>query len=49
VLDPRDMRFVPVRAACSEMTREDESAVGGFGAKGIVEARFEEDMAAVDS
>lgn len=35
VFDPRVMSLVPVKEACSAMTREDEREVGGFGAGGI--------------
>ena len=44
VFDPRVMRCVPVNEACSAMTREDERDVGGLGAGGIVDCRFEEDI-----
>jgi len=47
VFDPRVMRCVPVKEACSAMTREDERDVGGLGAGGMVDCRFEEDILVV--
>lgn len=45
MFSPIDMRFVPVRAAFSAMTRAGARRTGGFGAGGAVEARLEEDIA----
>lgn len=44
VLLPSVMRCVPVREALSAITRVDAREVGGFGAAGIVEALFEDDI-----
>lgn len=46
VFAPRFMRQVPTREACSAMTREGESIVGGLGAGGIIEMRLE-DLSAI--
>lgn len=40
MLEPKVMSLVPVKEACSAMTREDERDVGGLGAGGSIEARL---------
>lgn len=42
MLEPRVIRCVPVREACSAMVREDAREVGGLGGAGIVEARLDD-------
>lgn len=46
VFEPRVISFVPTKAACSAMTREDESFVGGLGGGGIIDARLLDILAA---
>jgi hypothetical protein len=48
VLDPRVMRCVPVREACSAMIRDDARDVGGLGGAGMVEARLEDIVPVID-
>ena len=47
MFDPKVIRCVPVREACSAMAREDARDVGGLGSGGIVEALFEVDIVRV--
>lgn len=44
VFDPREMRCVPVSWALSAMVSVEESCVGGFGAAGVIDGRFEDDI-----
>lgn len=44
VLEPIVMRCVPISCALSAIVRDDDSCVGGFGAEGTVEGRFDDDI-----
>ncbi len=45
MFEPKVMRFVPTKAACSAMTREDDNFVGGLGGGGIIDARLPDILA----
>lgn len=48
VFAPRVIKCVPVSEACSAMTKVGAREAGGLGAAGIVEARFDDDISAVE-